>query len=312
MKGKSEKGWGVKILLGTALVISIIGSAWQNWQMQSGRLESGRLESGRLGAGSTQAASLPVPEISAGAAILVESAEGGADEARAADGLEVLYEYNADKKMYPASTTKIMTALVVLEMCEEQNLKLDNEIIVPSGAEGVEGSSLYLKAGERVSLEKLMYGLMLQSGNDAATALAIAMGGGEDEEAAMARFVERMNEKAAGLGCENTHFTNPHGLHHEQHYTTARDLVKIAEAAMKKELFRQIVSAKEWGDFTNKNKTVFQYEGGNGIKIGFTKTSGRTLVASANRSGRQLIAVVLNDGNWFQDAYALMDYGFSR
>lgn len=307
MKGKSEKGWGVKILLGTALVISIIGSAWQNWQM-----ESGRLKGGRMGAGSTQAASLPVPGISAGAAILVESAADGADEARAEGGLEVLYEYNADKKMYPASTTKIMTALVVLEMCEEQNLKLDNEIIVPSGAEGVEGSSLYLKAGERVSLEKLMYGLMLQSGNDAAAALAIAMGGGEDEEAAMARFVERMNEKAAGLGCVNTHFTNPHGLHHEQHYTTARDLAKIAEAAMKKELFRQIVSVKEWGDFTNKNKTVFQYEGGNGIKIGFTKTSGRTLVASASRSGRQLIAVVLNDGNWFQDAYALMDYGFSR
>lgn len=224
----------------------------------------------------------------------------------------MLYEYNADKKMYPASTTKIMTALVVLEICEEQNLKLDNEIIVPSGAEGVEGSSLYLKAGERVSLEKLMYGLMLQSGNDAATALAITMGGGEDEEAAQARFVERMNEKAADLGCENTHFTNPHGLHHEQHYTTARDLAKIAEEAMKKDIFRQIVSAKEWGDFANKNKTVFQYEGGNGIKIGFTKTSGRTLVASANRSGRQLIAVVLNDGNWFQDAYALMDYGFSR
>lgn len=306
MKGKSEKGWGVKILLGTALVISIIGSAWQNWQM-----ESGQLESGRLGAGSAQAASLPVPGISAGAAILVESAAGGA-EAHADGDLEVLYEYNADKKMYPASTTKIMTALVVLEICEEQNLKLDNEIIVPSGAEGVEGSSLYLKAGERVSLEKLMYGLMLQSGNDAATALAIAMGGGEDEETAKARFVDRMNEKAADLGCENTHFTNPHGLHHEQHYTTARDLAKIAEAAMKKDIFRQIVSAKEWGDFANKNKTVFQYEGGNGIKIGFTKASGRTLVASANRSGRQLIAVVLNDGNWFQDAYALMDYGFSR
>ncbi len=301
MKGKAEKSWSVKILLGTALVISIIGSAWQNWHM----------ESGRLGAGSAQAASLPVPGISAGAAILAESTAGGA-EAHADGGLEVLYEYNADKKMYPASTTKIMTALVVLEICEEQNLKLDNEIIVPSGAEGVEGSSLYLKAGERVSLEKLMYGLMLQSGNDAATALAITMGGGEDEEAAQARFVERMNEKAADLGCENTHFTNPHGLHHEQHYTTARDLAKIAEEAMKKDIFRQIVSAKEWGDFANKNKTVFQYEGGNGIKIGFTKTSGRTLVASANRSGRQLIAVVLNDGNWFQDAYALMDYGFSR
>lgn len=301
MKGKSEKGWGVKILLGTALVISIIGSAWQNWH----------LESTQLGAGSKQASSLPVPGISAGAAILVESAGDGA-EANAEGGLDVLYEYNADKKMYPASTTKIMTVLVVLEICEEQNLKLDNEIIVPSGAEGVEGSSLYLKAGERVSLEKLMYGLMLQSGNDAAAALAIALGGGEDEEAAQVRFVERMNETAAALGCENTHFTNPHGLHHEQHYTTARDLAKIAEAAMKKDIFRQIVSAREWGDFANKNKTVFQYEGGNGIKIGFTKASGRTLVASASRSGRQLIAVVLNDGNWFQDAYALMDYGFSR
>lgn len=252
-----------------------------------------------------QTAAGHVPAISAGAAILVDAGDG-----------TVLYEYNADKKMYPASTTKIMTALVVLELCEEQNLSLENELNVPAEAEGVEGSSLYLKAGERLTLEELMYGLMLQSGNDAAAALGTVMGGGGEE--GLEWFVKRMNETAERLGCTGTHFMNPHGLYDEDHYTTARDLAVIARAAMQYEPFRQIAAAKEWGGqdgtrkFANKNKTVFQYEGGDGVKIGFTKASGRTLAASATRNGTQLIAVVLNDGNWFADAYALLDYGFDR
>lgn len=259
----------------------------------------------------TETVAVQVPAVSAGAAILVDGADGA-----------VLYEYNADKKMYPASTTKIMTALVVLELCEELNLGLDSQLIIPDEAEGVEGSSLYLKAGERLTLEELMYGLMLQSGNDGAVALASCMGGGG--ETGVELFVEQMNQKAAELGCTGTQFVNPNGLPDENHYTTARDLAVIAQEAMKHEEFRQIVSAKEWSDaaagegaasqtprtFVNKNKTVFQYDGGDGIKIGYTKASGRTLVASASRSGRTVIAVVLNDGNWFQDAYALMDYGF--
>ncbi len=153
---------------------------------------------------------------------------------------------------------------------------------------------------------------MLQSGNDSATALAICMGG------SLSDFVALMNERAASLDCTGTHFTNPSGLYDENHYTTALDLARIAKAAMEREDFRKIVATKDWQSedtgrsFHNKNKTIFQYEGATGVKIGFTKASGRTLVASAERKGRQLIAVVLNDGNWFEDAYALMDYGFEQ
>ena len=242
------------------------------------------------------------PAISAGSAILIDASDG-----------TVLYEYNADKKMSPASTTKIMTAMVTLDICRELGAGLDSEILIPKEAVGVEGSSLYLKVGERICLEELLYGLMLQSGNDAAAALAAALGGSTEN------FLERMNRRAEELGCESTHFVNPHGLYDEEHYTTARELAVIARAAMKDEDFRRIAAAQEWSSedtgeagrsFVNKNKTVFQYEGGNGIKIGYTKASGRTLVASAARGDICLIAVVPNDGDWFADAYALMDFGF--
>ena len=241
------------------------------------------------------------PSVSAGAAILVDAEDG-----------TVLYEKNADQKMYPASTTKIMTALIVLETLEALELGPNSEIVVPAEAQGVEGSSLYLKEGERVSVEELLYGLMLQSGNDSAVALAACVGGSVEH------FVERMNQRAAELGCRGTQFVNPNGLYDADHYTTARDLACIAKEAMKREDFRTIVGVQRWSSegssgrsFVNKNKTVFQYEGGDGVKIGFTKASGRTLAASASRSGHRVIAVVLNDGNWFQDAYALMDYGFA-
>ena len=247
-------------------------------------------------------ASARAPAISAGSAMLIDASDG-----------TVLYEYNADKKMSPASTTKIMTALVTLDICRELGVGLDSEILVPKEAEGVEGSSLYLKKGERICLEELLYGLMLQSGNDAAAALAAALGGNTEN------FLERMNRKAEELGCESTHFANPHGLYDEMHYTTARELAVIAREAMKDEDFRRIAAAQKWSsddegedsrNFVNKNKTVFQYKGGDGIKIGYTKASGRTLVASATRGDISLIAVVLNDSDWFADAYALMDFGF--
>lgn len=240
------------------------------------------------------------PGVSAESAILID--EGG----------KVLYEKNAKARSYPASTTKIMTALVVLETLDELGLGIDSEVIVPEEAVGIEGSSIYLKKGERLTIEELLYGLMLQSGNDSATALAMCVGG------SLGDFVSMMNEKAIGLGCSGTHFTNPSGLYDENHYTTAADLAQIASEAMKREDFHKIVSAKDWrnGDgsrsFHNKNKTIFQYEGATGIKIGFTKASGRTLVASAEREGRQMIAVVLRDRNWFNDAYALMNYGFEQ
>lgn len=240
------------------------------------------------------------PSVSAGSAALID--ESG----------QILYEKNANAKGYPASTTKIMTALVVLEKLDELGLGMDSEVIIPEEAVGIEGSSIYLKKGERIRIEELLYGLMLQSGNDSATALAMCVGG------SLSSFVSMMNEKAEALSCSGTHFTNPSGLYEENHYTTAADLARIAGEAMKRDDFRKIVSAKDWQNkdgsrsFHNKNKTVFQYDGATGVKIGFTKASGRTLVASAKRDDKEMIAVVLRDGNWFNDAYALMDYGFQQ
>lgn len=240
------------------------------------------------------------PSVAAESAVLID--ESG----------QILYEKNANAKGYPASTTKIMTALVALEKLDELGLGMDSEVIIPEEAVGIEGSSIYLKKGERISIEELLYGLMLQSGNDSATALAMCVGG------SLSSFVSMMNEKAETLGCSGTHFTNPSGLYEENHYTTAADLARIAGEAMKRDDFRKIVSTKDWQNadgsrsFHNKNKTVFQYDGATGVKIGFTKASGRTLVASAKRDDKEMIAVVLRDGNWFNDAYALMDYGFQQ
>lgn len=241
------------------------------------------------------------PILSAKGAILIDAGDGS-----------VIYEKDADRKLYPASTTKIMTALIVIEMLTEIDANLESKIVVPAKAVGVEGSSIYLKEGEVITVEELLYGTLLQSGNDAATALAVCFGGNEDN------FVKKMNAKARALNCKNTNFINPSGLFHENHYTTARDLARIAQAAMKNNTFRQIVGTKQWISessgriINNKNKTIEEYEGATGIKIGYTKKSGRTLVASAQREGKEFIAVVLDDPDWFQDAYSMMDYGFHR
>lgn len=244
--------------------------------------------------GKTVSKDLPAaPAISAKQAILIDRKSG-----------EVLFEKAAEERAYPASTTKIMTALMALDLCKRYDIDITTEVTVPKEAVGIEGSSVYLKAGESQTIEELLYGTMLRSGNDAATALAICLGGNEKN------FVKMMNDKARELHCNRTNFINPTGLFDENHYTTAKDLARIARTAMKNDIFRQISSSKSWDSYTNKNKTVFQYEGGTGIKIGFTEKSGRTLVASACRNGTELIAVVLNDPNWFEDAYALMDYGF--
>lgn len=251
-----------------------------------------------------EAAVPPAPGISAAQAILTDGVTG-----------RVLYEKNADEKAYPASTTKIMTALLVLETLERYGSPVEQKVTIPKEAEGIEGSSLYLKAGERISLQDLLYGLMLQSGNDAAAALAIITEGNTEA------FVKRMNRKARILGCVNTSFTNPSGLFDENHYTTARDMACIAREAMAHKTFRTIAAARSWDadredsdfeHFYNKNKTVHQFKGGTGIKIGFTKASGRTLAASSRRDGRELICVVMGAPNWFNDAYTLMEYGFKR
>ncbi|MBN7773058.1 D-alanyl-D-alanine carboxypeptidase family protein [Clostridium aminobutyricum] len=243
-----------------------------------------------------------VPSISANQAVLMDGTSG-----------EILYEKNAETKAYPASTTKIMTALLTIERVEELHSDLTQKVKIPADAVGVEGSSIYLAPGEAVSIEDLLYGLMLRSGNDAAVALADIIGGNQEH------FAEMMNERAQELGCKGTNFLNPNGLYDDNHYTTAYDMALIAKEAMKNETFRRISAAESWeasrepdkyNYFYNKNKVVHQYEGGNGVKIGYTKASGRTLVASAERDGRLMICVVMGAPDWFNDAYALMNYGF--
>ncbi|MCH5154324.1 MAG: D-alanyl-D-alanine carboxypeptidase [Clostridiales bacterium] len=225
---------------------------------------------------------------------------------------ELIFSKNCDAKREPASTTKICTAITVLE---NQTI-LDIPMPIPDEAVGVEGSSLYLERGEMLTVRDLLYGLMLQSGNDCAVALAIIVGGSVDG------FVRMMNETAAKAGAKNTHFANPHGLHHEDHYTTARDLCAISYYAMQNELFREIVSTKRHTtpyhdhdykrNFPNKNKILFNYEGGNGIKTGYTRHSGRCLVSSATRDGKTYICTVLNCGDMFEECMRLMDLAFAR
>ncbi len=236
-------------------------------------------------------------DISAQSAILID-----------AKSKRILYEHNPHIKLPMASTTKIMTALLALEKG-----KLDDKIEINKSAVGVEGSSIYLKEGEIISLEDLLYGLMLRSGNDSAVAIAEYIGEG------MENFVEQMNQRAREIGANNTNFMNPHGLHHDNHYTTSYDLALITSKALEYDKFKEIVSTKVWkanrqanNIFYNKNKTLWDYEGGDGVKTGYTTKSGRCLVTSATREGTQLIAVVLNDGNWFEDCYKLMDYGFNN
>ncbi|HLR34380.1 MAG TPA: D-alanyl-D-alanine carboxypeptidase family protein [Tissierellales bacterium] len=224
------------------------------------------------------------------------------------DSGRVLYEYNPYSELSMASTTKIMTALVALE-----NGNLDDIVTIKKSSVGIEGSSIYLYEEEEISLEDLLYGLMLRSGNDAAIAIAEFIGGSVDG------FVELMNKKAKEIGARNTNFTNPHGLSDENHYTTSYDLTIITRAALKNENFNKIVKTQKWVAnreknqyFYNKNKTLWQYEGGDGVKTGYTKKAGRCLVASATRNDLQLISTVLNDGNWFNDCYELLDYGFQN
>lgn len=237
-------------------------------------------------------------ETSACSAILIEAETG-----------KVLYAENAHERLPMASTTKIMTGLLALEHGD-----INDIVTVDASAYGVEGSSIYLHLEEEISLKDLLYGLMLSSGNDAAVAIAVHIGGGTQT------FAEMMNKKAKELGAYNTNFVTPNGLHDCEHYTTAYDLARIAAAAMKNEVFRQIVSTEyhraETGEtartFKNKNRILWEYAGGTGVKTGYTKTAGRCLVFSAERDGMELIGVVLNCPNMFEDATAMLDYGFEK
>ncbi len=222
-----------------------------------------------------------------------------------ADTGKVLHEQNADAQALIASTTKIMTALVALE-----HLPLDMEFQIPSEASNIEGSSMYLKAGEILTIEAMLYGLMLHSGNDAAVALALACSGSVEE------FVALMNLKAQKLGLQNTHFENPNGLDGKMHYSCARDLAVLTQHALENEAFAKIVATKTITianrTLTNHNRLLWSCEGCIGVKTGYTKAAGRTLVSAAERNGRRLIAVTLCDGNDWKDHIRLYEYGFSK
>lgn len=241
-----------------------------------------------------------VVETNAEAAALIDVASG-----------RILYSKQGDKRMRIASTTKIMTAILAIE-----HGHLSDKVTVSKNAFGKEGSSIYLKLGEEMSLSDLLYGLMLRSGNDAATAISEHVGGSQDG------FVFLMNRKAEELGMTGSHFSNPSGLDGDDHYSTANDMAKLTAYALKNPIFREIVKTKakrisredeSWDTvWNNKNKMLALYPGSDGVKTGFTKLSRRCLVSSATRNGQQLAAVTLNDGSDWADHSRMLDYGFKN
>ncbi|MGB4439871.1 MAG: D-alanyl-D-alanine carboxypeptidase family protein [Sedimentibacter sp.] len=226
-----------------------------------------------------------------------------------ADSGRIISSRNANEKLPIASTTKIMTTILSIENADILTQKIE----VPAFSTGIEGSSLYLKPKQMVSIIDLLYGTMLRSGNDAAETLAAFTGRNSQEG-----FVSMMNDKAVEVGAYNTSFANACGLHDDNHYSTAYDLALISSYAMKNETFKEIVSTVKYKAESlntilyNKNKVVQQYEYGSGIKIGYTKAAGRCLVASAEKEDTEIIVVVLNDNNWFNDSYKLFDWAFEN
>ncbi|MBD9097794.1 MAG: D-alanyl-D-alanine carboxypeptidase [Ruminococcaceae bacterium] len=240
-------------------------------------------------------------EVSAQAAVLLDMRSG-----------RVYYEKNADERLSMASTTKMVSALVVLE----SGMDLDEEFTVDENAILVEGTSMGLQKGDRATLRTLCYGMLLASGNDAANAAAVRVG------KTIKGFCALMNEKAEQLGLTQTHFATPSGLDNEEHYTTARELGKIAQHAMQNETFREICgqmsATVSYGNppyrrtLYNHNRLLRAYAGTIGIKTGFTKKSGRCLVSAAQRSGVELICVTLNAPNDWNDHKRLYDVGFEK
>ena len=225
---------------------------------------------------------------------------------------QVLFDKAANKIMYPASTTKIMTLITALK-----HGNLNDTVVVGPGPVDVEGSSLDLRLLDRLTLRDLLFGVMLVSGNDAAHATAEHVGGGSYK-----KFIGWMNEEAERIGALRTHFTNPHGLPDPiNHFTTAYDLALIADAGFKTRGFEEIVSRPyhtvvfqnraKGTPLVNTNKLLMTYQGANGVKTGTTNAAGKCLVSSARRGDLLLIAVVLNGGDAvLRDSTALLDYGF--
>ena len=222
-----------------------------------------------------------------------------------------LFAWNEEERLPEASTTKVMTALLALEYGQL------NEIVTTSrNAFGVPGTSIYLSLGEQLTLEQMLYGLMLASGNDAAVAIAEHVGG------TLEGFLNQMNARAQAMGLTNTRFTTPHGLPASDHYTTAYDLAHITAQAMRFPFFRELVSTQRasipWPGreydriLRNKNRLLSDYEGATGVKTGFTRAAGRCLVFGAKRGDLELVGVVLNCSDWFDEAARLMDRCFAN
>lgn len=231
---------------------------------------------------------------SAAVCILIEASSGRA-----------LYEKNADERMLIASTTKIATALVVLSRYAPEDV-----VEIRPEWTGIEGSSMYLQAGEQYTISELLAGLMLASGNDAATALACHTAG------SIGAFAVQMNELARECGMDNTHFTNPSGLDDAQHYSTARDMARLACYAIENETLRAIASSQSltFGERTyyNHNKLLSRCEGVFGLKTGYTMAAGRTLVSCCERDGMTLVCVTLNDRSDWADHEALYEWGYEN
>ena len=226
-----------------------------------------------------------------------------------ADTGTVIYDKNSQEKLPMASTTKIMTAILALEKSNPTDV-----VTVSSNAAAQEGSSIYIENGDKIYMNDLLYGLMLNSGNDAAVAIAEYVSGNTNN------FANEMNSLAKKIGAYNTSFQNPNGLDDNEHYTTAYDLALITAYAMKNPDFRNIVSTKEKNCtlqngnilyFSNHNKLLKMYDGTTGVKTGYTKKSGRCLVSAANKNGIELIAVTLNAPDDWNDHISMMNYGFS-
>lgn len=230
--------------------------------------------------------------------------EGKAECVMELNSRRVLYEKSGDMRLPMASTTKILTAITVLETYKN----IEEEIVVPEEAVGIEGSSVYLQKDEKYSVKDLLYGLMLRSGNDCATALAITCSG------SVGAFSAEMNKMAQKAGALNSHFFNPHGLPAEQHYTTAHDLTLITCYAMQNTLFKEIVSTqyyppKHW---SNKNKMLYLCDGGIGVKTGYTKQAGRCLVSAVKRNGMTLVSTLLNCPTTYERSIQLLEDAFSQ
>lgn len=240
-----------------------------------------------------------LPNVTATSAIVMEASTG-----------HVIYSRNPDQKMFPASTTKMVTLIMALE-----NGNPNDMVTVGQNAFGVEGSTLYLETGDKMPLNELLCGMIMHSGNDAATAVA------EHIDGNVKTFAEHMTKRAHELGAVHSQFTNPHGLPDVNHFTTAHDLALLAAHGYSLAGFEEAVSAQEktyqWihdpaKKLRSENQLLWLYRGGNGVKTGYTEAAGRCLVSAAKRDGIQLVAVVLDSYYMWNDSIALLDYGFAN